>query len=369
MNKQRLINNFMEFVKIKSLSKQELNFALYVKEYAEKLGFKTFFDNSKEKIENSNCSNLICILEGDKEKEPIFLSAHLDTVYHDGNIEPIIENDKIVSKGETILGSDDKAGIAIIFEAVESLIEDKINIPTIELIFTVCEEIGLFGAKYLDYNKINSKKGIVLDTGGDVGVVVNSAPYNYNFKIEVIGKEAHAGMCPENGINSIFVMSKAISKLHLGRFDEVTTCNIGQISGGTAVNIVPYKTKIEGEVRSHKEENCFNILDKIYKTFDETTKEYNAKFNFIKDLEFSGYKHDETDPFFNKLISTINKLGYKLVLKKAGGGADTNVFNLNNLKTVVIGIGMENAHTKDEYIKIENLEKGTNLIYNFIKNF
>ena len=217
---QRLIDQFIEMVKIPSESGNEKEMIEYLDKEFQKLGAQTTIDNY---------GNLIAKIDakGCEGKEPILLSCHADTVKPGLGINPVIENDVIKSDGTTILGADDKAGIA---EMLEALRTAEIH-PPIEIAISRQEEIGLLGVKNMDYNLISAKQGFLLDND-TLDTIVIGGPSYFAIDVEVTGKAAHAGMEPEKGINAIFAASKAISQLNLGRLDHETTANVGVINGG-----------------------------------------------------------------------------------------------------------------------------------------
>ena len=221
----------------------------YLRQRFAKLGATLIEDNASEQI-GSQSNNLIFRIPGSKLGKPLLLSAHMDTVGPAEGVEPILTDGVFRSAGNTILGADDKAGIAEIVEALEVLREQKIEHVPLEIAITVCEEVGLLGAKHLDFSLLSAKRGVALDTTG-IAFVIHKAPAANRFTIQIIGQEAHAGVVPENGISSILIAARAISRMQLGRIDEETTANIGVIKGGQATNIIPRHTTLEGEVRSH----------------------------------------------------------------------------------------------------------------------
>jgi len=318
---------------------------------------------------NKTKPNLILKLPAYKcdNKESLMFSAHLDTVEPTEEIK--IVKDELVYKtdGSTILGADDKSGIAAILEALFTLSKNDIPHPKIEACFTVEEEIGLKGANALDFNLIESKRGLVLDCDGDVGKVVNAAPSQINFKVTIYGKAAHAGIEPEKGKNAILFAGKVISSLQLGRIDQNTTANIGTIKGGKATNIVPDLVELTGEIRSRDE----NILNSMHEKFRNSFKE-GEKEGFIIDFEsektYSSYRIDEDDPLI-KLLKDAGRESITVECMASGGGSDANVFNkLKGMKCIVLSTGMENVHTHEEYISKANLIALTNWLIQIAYN-
>ncbi|MDO9575704.1 MAG: M20/M25/M40 family metallo-hydrolase, partial [bacterium] len=252
LRKYRLKSTFMELLMTDSPSGKEGNLAKLLSSILEDMGLSVGFD-SANRVTGGDTGNLIAYLSGDESLPPIMLNAHLDTIESTKGSAPLIESDIIKSDGNSILGADDKSGITCIVEALRVITENKLPHPPIEVVFTVCEENGLLGAKNLDYSMIRAKMGYALDTGSPFALVVG-APYHNGITIKVFGREAHAGAAPSKGINAIKIAADAISKIDTGQIDKETTANIGIIRGGTATNIVPGFVEVKAEVRSHNEE-------------------------------------------------------------------------------------------------------------------
>src|SRR5690625_4466400 len=217
VNKDRLIQRFFELVTIDSETGHEANIANYLKKEFTKLGVDVQEDHAAELTEHG-ANNLICTLQETKRaSHAIFFSSHMDTVTPGTNIKPTIVDNYIVSDGTTILGADDKAGIAAMFELIHILHEQAIEHGDIQFIITVGEESGLAGAKAIDQSLITADYGFVLDNDESVGNLVISAPYQVKFHTTITGKAAHAGVQPEKGISAITTAAKAISQMRLGR--------------------------------------------------------------------------------------------------------------------------------------------------------
>ena len=238
VNEERLLNEFIELVQIDSETKHEKKIASVLKKKFTALGLEVTEDNAKEKT-GHGAGNLICTLRGNKSNaDPIYFTSHMDTVVPGKNIKPSVQDGYIVSDGTTILGADDKAGLAALLEMIKVLKENKLEHGDIQFIITVGEESGLVGAKALDPSLIKAKYGFAVDSDGEVGDIIVSAPTQAKIRAVIKGKTAHAGLEPEKGVSAIQIAAKAIAKMPLGRIDEDTTANIGRFEGGKQTNIV-----------------------------------------------------------------------------------------------------------------------------------
>lgn len=366
VNEKRLIESFMELVKIDSISREEKNLADFLIEKLEDLGLEVIIDQAGEKVK-SNSGNLIACLKGNiKKATPIMFSAHMDTVVPGKNINPLLKGEKIVSSGKTILGADDKAAIAALLEALHIIKENNIPCGDIEILFTICEEIGLLGAKNLDVSSLNAQIGFVLDSGGQVGKIIDAAPSQNSLEIIIHGKSAHAGSNPEEGINAIQVAGFALSRMKLGRIDEETTTNIGLISGGKATNIVPDKVTLKGEVRSRNEKKLEKYTEQLKKIIGDTAQEFKAKAEVKVNKEYFCYNLSPGDQAVSIAVKAAKNIGLQPSLGPSGGGSDANVFNKKGFPAVDLAIGMEKVHTLEEYILIKELKNTTEYILSII---
>ena len=384
INRQRLADTFMSLVRIDSPSREEAAVAEWIKKNFEAFrGCNACFDNSMEST-GSQCGNLIIHIDGDIDAPPLFFNAHMDTVEPGRGIIPVFDGTVFRTDGTTVLGSDDKAAIAILFEVVRCLREQEISHGPIDIVFTVCEEIGLLGAKALDTSLLRAKAGYALDTT-DPDTLINRAPEAVRLVIDVTGRAAHAGINPEEGINAIQIAARALAKLPLGRIDHETTANIGTIHGGKATNIVPEKVRMEGEVRSHDSSRLKKVQDRITSTFIRTAEGYRREVQNGKDehqgtpfLPFvqTEVLHDYpamSIPKDHSLVITAQRAaeaqGRKLRIETTGGGSDANILNSKGLDTLILGIGMQNVHTTSEFILLEDMVKTAQLAGKIIREW
>ena len=370
INSQRLAQRFKTLVEIDSLSRHELNVALEIEKILTDMGAEIYYDNAKDLVDG-NCSNLVARFKGTVKVEPLFLSGHMDTVGPGNNIKVEFKNGIFTSDGTTILGADDKSAIAIILEVMDVIFENKLDHPPIEIIFTVCEEIGLLGAKHFDYSLMESKFGYILDSSDTRGIVTK-APAANKIHLKVYGRAAHAGAEPEKGINAIVVASKAVSQLQLGRIDEETTCNLGKIKGGVATNIVPEFVEIHGEARSHDEKKLKTVTDSITEMFYNVARELQdesglPRIEAIVKNDFPNTNIPDNHKAVLLAKQAADNIGMPLESKTIGGCADANVFFHNNIIAGVLGTGMTDVHTLNESIDIKDMENTTKLVLEILK--
>jgi tripeptide aminopeptidase len=373
INRKRLAETFKFLVQIDSISKEEGVIANEIIKILESLGAETFVDNAGDKI-GGNSGNLIAKYKGNIQAPPLLLNAHMDTVEPGRGITAVFENGTFTSNGTTILGADDKSAIAILIETLCILKENNLQYGPLELVFTVCEEIGLQGAKHLDLSTVTATYGFALDATDTEGIVTRAPSANY-LEFIIHGKDAHAGAAPEKGINAISLASKAIAKLKLGRIDEETTCNIGIIEGGIATNIVPNLVKVKGEVRSHDEEKLDKITNEIVFSFNEVIENYKKtnsdnglpRVDIVINKDFPRTHIPDDHPVIKLATQAAENLGRTMKTKTSGGGADANIFFEKGIFTGVLGTGMRDMHTVRESVKLDDMIHTTELLLEIIR--
>lgn len=375
IEKQRIDEYVMDLIRIDSLSGKEKEVAVRLKKDMEKLGAECFFDDAGEKV-SGNVGNLIVRIKGNRQNAyPFFLSAHMDTVGPGEGIKPRIEGGVIKSDGTTILGSDDKSGVAIIVEAIRILKEREFPHGDIEIAFTICEEVGLLGAKYIDMSPFRSKYGIVLDSGSPA-LLVTKCPSAEKIEFKVYGLEAHAGVCPERGINAIKVASEAVAMMNIGRIDFETTANLGVISGGNATNVVPNCVCIYGEARSHSEEKLSSQVSHMRMCFHEAASRYELNLGgkthrarVDEKIERSYDRMDvSTESDIVKYVNqAVKNLGHSIMYHASGGGCDANYFNKKGIECVNLGTGMKDIHTVNEYLVLEEFHSTAEIVLETIR--
>jgi tripeptide aminopeptidase len=354
VNRERLVAGFMNMVRVGSESGREGRMAGLLKQKLEELGLEVRIDGAAQKT-GTETGNLIARLPGNVNTPAVLFCAHMDTVAPGCGIEPVEENGVIRSAGETILGADDKAGIAAILEAIRAIKENNLPHGDLELVFTICEETGLSGVKFLDFSALKARMGFVLDSDGPVGSIVNRGPSQDKIVATVLGVAAHAGIKPEEGVNAIQVAARAIAAMRLGRIDEETTANIGVISGGRAINIVPDRVALEGETRSLSEEKRRAQTRAICEELEKAAREAGARVQIEVETIYPAMNVPGEAGVVRLAQKAARDLGLHPEIKSTGGGSDTHIFNENGIQAVNLGIGMKKVHTTEEYITVDDL--------------
>lgn len=363
VNREQLVRLFLELVQIDSLSRREREVALRLKRELESAGANCEFDRAGEQV-RGNVGNLIAHLPGNRDGvAPLLLCAHMDTVVPGEGVKPVADGDIIRTDGSTVLGGDDKSGCALICEVLHQLREQDLPHGPIDVVFTICEEIGLLGARHLDLGLVRAREGLVFDSDSPGHLVVR-APAAQGVRFTVRGVEAHAGVAPERGISAIKVAAEAIATMRLGRIDAETTANLGTIQGGRAGNIVPNEVVVRGEARSLDPRKLAAQVEHMAECFRAAVarsavvldgKPMQAELEWRAAPAYAGMNVAEDAPVVRKVIEAARRTGRALTPQSTGGGCDANVLNRRGLTVANLGTGMRDIHTVREWLDVRDL--------------
>jgi len=363
MNTERLIETFSRYVACDSESGNEKRFCELLEAELKARGMTVLRDEVGEKC-GSNGWNIYASLDG--VGEPILFSAHMDTVPPGVGIEAVVEDGVIRSKGDTILGSDDKAGIAAVVEAIDMLQEEGKPRRPVEVLFTVCEELGLYGALYANYANIKSKEAIVLDSGV-VGEMIHNAPAKLSITVEITGKSAHAAVAPERGIHAIKAAADAIVNIPCGYPDEQTVMNVANLLAPGKSNVVPDKASFEIDLRSFDEEILARHVAQIEEAVKTACDARGASFDIQIKRESDIVFVSPESPLVARLKAVYADIGIAAEVARTYGGSDATWIFKNGIDVINLGIGMTDAHSTDEHITVEDLENTTRLVYGMMR--
>ncbi|HEX8284626.1 MAG TPA: M20/M25/M40 family metallo-hydrolase [Pyrinomonadaceae bacterium] len=363
INQERIKNLLLELVQIDSVSREERDVAERIKSYCEELGAEVFIDDAGGKV-GGNSGNVIARFPGTiPSAEPIMMSAHMDTVVPGKGVRPVVEGDIIRTDGSTVLGGDDKSGCSVILEVVRSLQEQSIPHAPIDAVFSICEEVGLLGAKHLDMSKVRARYGIVFDSD-DPGFLFTKGPSADHFDIKIYGLESHAGVAPEQGISAIRIAAEAIMNMRLFRIDEETTANIGVINGGAATNIITNLVTLRGEARSlddakldaqtaHIIKCCEDAAAKYEVTVDGVTTKARVESHVTR--EYHAMNVSDDSRVVRLVKEAAARMGLDVKTLASGGGCDANIFNKRGIECANLGTGMRAIHTVKEWLDVKDM--------------
>ncbi|MBI2600746.1 M20/M25/M40 family metallo-hydrolase [Candidatus Daviesbacteria bacterium] len=346
---------FLDLIKIDEIYDQEDQVIKYVQGYLDTLGIPNILDNFR---------NVIAFYPG--TGEPILLNTHLDIPESVPNLDFTIKGNIIRSNGKSILGADPKSGLAVLLLLASHLKNNQVKTRPIEFVFTRGEETGLHGAINLDYSKIKSKVGLILDEDGPYTNVVIQAPGYYRIDVEFVGTTVHPRDWYE-GANALAAACKSIANIKQGEIISGVTCNVGTLSGGTARNSVAGKAKCQIELRSFDNKKLISQGRKVENILKSKSLEFKVKAIIDSKLEFESYKLPSDHNLFNKLEQTYQKMHTKPNYYKTYGGSDANIFNTKKIVAVPIGSGYYLAHQYTEYVNLKDMEELVKFLTEFTK--
>jgi tripeptide aminopeptidase len=351
----RTLELFLELVATASPPGEERGVADRVTAQLRSLGLEVDEDDAGAEI-SSSAGNLLARLEPIAEGEPIFLCAHLDTVPPDGSIEPVVDEGVVRNAAGTILGADDKAAVVVMLEAARRVLEEGRPHAGLELLFTSKEEVGLRGAYAFDASRLRARVGYVYDQAAPIGEIILGAPSAQSFDVRFHGRASHAGMFPEDGRSAIAAAARAIAELRLGRVDGETTANVGEITGGTARNIVPEWCSFTAEARSHDEQKLAALIQEMLDSFTFAAGVAECEVETSVQRSYRGYRFRRDDLPVRLAVQALESVGLAPSFALSGGAADANAFNERGLQCVNLANGMADIHTPDEHIAVADLE-------------
>lgn len=380
MDRDRVLQTFLELVRIPSPSRKERAVADYLKKVIKALGFAVEEDGVAAKL-GGECGNLLVRVPASSDGKgcpALLLCAHMDTVETgEKAISPLVDNKgNIRSAGDTIVGADDKTGVTALLELLRVLKEDKVPHGELVVAFTVAEEKEALGAYEMDSAVYeHCVAGIALDHSLPNETII-AAPAKLAIHITVHGIGGHAAF-PEQRINAAHVLAKTVARLPSKRLDEYSTANLGVFHSGTAVNVIPGNAYAEYELRSHKDDLLDFHLSRVLTIIESSVREARL---FVSTSATGGIGDDSLDEPLRKatvevdVISsydsyrlTPESLPYKILAQAvratgqdfvpvvAQGGSDANIFNANGLPTAVLGCGMHGVHAIGERANLNEI--------------
>ncbi len=371
VDRGRVVEEFLELVQIGSVSRREAGVARRLVPALQAMGAEVHVDEAGAAV-GGDTGNVFARFPGTApDAPPLLMSAHMDTVAPGDHVRPVIQGDVIRTDGTTVLGGDDKTGIVAILEALRVARERRIPHGAVDVVFTICEEIGLLGAKHFDARRIAARTGIVLDCDG-VCELITRAPAANRMAVVVHGVEAHAGIAPEQGVSAIQIAARAIAEMRLGRVDGETTANVGVIHGGLATNIVPNRVEIRGEMRSlslaRLEEQSAHMVDRFTAAVNATPsvrvngRELRARVETEVTRVYERLDVAEDTSIVRMMTEAARRLRRPFRTRATGGGSDANVFTARGLTIANLACGMRDIHTVNEWVDVNDIVSTAELL-------
>ena len=353
--RERLNQTFASLCRIDSPSGRERHCADWVTAELDGMGIGVEEDEAGAQV-GSDAGNLLARIPGTAPNS-LLICAHLDTVPATAPIEPVIVDGGWENANEAILGADNKAAVAVALELVRRVISAPSPPEVgIELLFTVCEEVALRGAKAFDHTKLVSRFGYVFDHASPIGEIVLASPTYYRIIADVHGRAAHAGIRPEVGRSAIAAAAKGIAAMRLGRLDPETTANVGTISGGTNANVVPEHCRIEAEARSLDRARAETVATEMIDHLQEAADAAECDLDVTVERMFEGYRTRPREPQVALAERALRGCGYEPRHIATGGGSDANALVAGGFTCTNLANGTERNHEPGERVSVDALE-------------
>jgi tripeptide aminopeptidase len=354
--RERLHDTFAALCRIESPSGRERACADWVTHELQGMGLEVDEDDAGPRV-GSDAGNLLARIPG-AGPDSILLCAHLDTVPLTAPVEPVRIDDGWTNAGEGILGADNKSAVAVIVELARRVTGTTNGPPPVglELLFTVAEEVSLAGARQFDVSRLQSRFGYVFDHATPIGEIVIAAPTLHRYVAEFRGRAAHAGVRPEHGRSAIAAAARAIAAMPLGRLDAETTANVGTIHGGTAINVIPERCRLEGEVRSVDHDRAEALATEMIDHLQDAADAAECDLDITIERMIEGYR---TRPRATEVVvaeQALRACGYEPQHILTGGASDANAFRAAGFPCINLADGTEHNHEPTERISIDALE-------------
>ncbi|MGO9753026.1 MAG: M20/M25/M40 family metallo-hydrolase [Solirubrobacteraceae bacterium] len=356
----RLHETFATLCRIESPTGSERPCADWIARELESIGLSVALDGAGP-VAGSDSGNLYARIPG-RGPRSLMMCAHMDTVPLTAPVDPVLRDGGWENATPGILGADNKAAVAALIELARRL-QTAGGEPEagLELVFTVCEESGLHGAKAFDVARLHSRLGYVFDHASPLGEIVIASPTYQRVDAEIRGRAAHAGIRPQDGVSAIAATAKAVAAMRLGRLDDETTANIGTINGGTATNVVPERCRLEGEVRGLDEQRLGTVLTELIDALQDAADTGACDLDLDVQRMFDGYRARPGEPAVRLAQRALEAIGHEPRLITSGGGSDANAFRQAGFECVCLANGTEHNHEPGERVSVQALEAGLDL--------
>ncbi len=350
----QLHETFQTLCRIESPSGRERSCADWVARELTSMGLQVEEDGAGARA-GSDAGNLLARFPG--RSGSVMLCAHLDTVPLAAAVEPVLVDGRFQNRNDGILGADNKTSVAILIELARRLTTAGAA-PSVgvELLFTVCEEVSLRGSREFDVGRLRSPFGYVFDHATPIGEIVLASPTHHRILAEVHGRAAHAGLRPEVGRSAIAAAARAIAAMRLGRVDTETTANVGTIEGGSAINVVPERCRLEAEVRSLDEAKVEVLATEMIDHLQDAANAEECDLDVTVERMFKGYRTRARADQVVVAERALRACGYEPTQIVTGGASDANSFEAAGFPCTNLADGTEANHQPDECVSIDALD-------------
>jgi tripeptide aminopeptidase len=352
--RERLHETFAALCRIESPSGRERSVADWLTEQLRALGLEVHEDDSGPGA-GSDAGNLLARIPG-RGAGSVLLCAHMDTVPLAAAVEPVLVDGRWENANDGIVGADNKSAIAVILELARRAVAGDPPPVGIEILFTVCEEVSLRGSREFDTSRLHSAFGYVFDHATPIGEIVVASPTHYRIIAELRGRAAHAGVRPEVGRSAVVAAAKAIAAMRLGRLDAETTANVGLIAGGSAINVIPERCRIEAEVRSLDADRASTVTTELVDHLQDAANAVECDLDVNVERMFAGYRTKPRAPQLAAAERALRACGYEPRHIESGGASDANSLEADGFACTCLADGVEHNHEPGERVSAQDLE-------------
>jgi tripeptide aminopeptidase len=353
--REGLHETFAALCRIESPSGHERAVADWLTKQLSALGLAVDEDDSGPAA-GSDAGNLLARIPG-RGSGSVLLCAHMDTVPLAAAVEPVLVDGRWENANDGIVGADNKSAIAVILELARRAAAAGEPPPVgIEILFTVCEEVSLRGSREFDASRLQSAFGFVFDHATPIGEIVVASPTHYRILAELRGRAAHAGVRPEVGRSAVAAAANAIAAMRLGRLDAETTANVGVIAGGSAINVIPERCRIEAEVRSLDADRAATVTTELVDHLQDAANTGECDLDVNVERMFAGYRTKSRAPQLAVAERALRACGYEPRHIESGGASDANSFEAAGFACTCLADGVERNHEPGERVSAQDLE-------------
>lgn len=361
---KQIVQDFIELAKVDAVSRQERAICDVLKAKLLALGCEVKEDDVAAKIEGASAGNIIAVIDGGLPGSILFC-AHMDRVQNGMGIKPCIIGDKICSDGSTILSADDLSGVVAILDGLRSVVESGLQFPRVEIVFTVCEEIGLRGSNYLNVGQLKSQIGYVLDSPGRIGRILVSAMGKTELYLDVKGQEAHCAY-PEKGKSALRAAIRILNQIKDGRIDSETVANWSYLESLTNPNTVPGHVHAEAFLLSRSDQTMGNYTKEFFDVCRSVEENFGCKVFPKAITKYPAFRTSKDSKCVKLACSALEKLGVTPSIEEGSGGFDANLISRAGIDMVGLSTGYNDNHTVNESIYIDDLVKSGQMVKEII---
>ena len=361
---QRMVSRFFRYVKCPSESLHERNFCILLAKEMEDLGYKVVREEVGDKF-GSDGFNIYTSIKGTYEKEPLLLCSHLDTVSPGAGIQPVLQDGVITSQKDTILGADDKSGIAVIMELLEMMRDNKPS-RTIEVLFTLTEETGMYGSRYTDCSRFVSRQAIVLDSSGPLSNLINRSPLVDYLHIEITGKAAHAGISFNDGIHALKAAAEMVAAIPVGYVDDLSEINISNFLAPCKENVVCAKASFDMEIRCFSRQRFKEHMSFVKNIIQKTSEKYGTTYTLRVTENADCVYTPEDAPLIGLLREAFHKKGFPLHLSPTFGVSDICNLSAAGMQSVNMSVGYNKPHSVEESLSVDLMQTVAEILEDII---